>query len=417
MSVLVISIPSRVRLASRLGNGAPVAATATEVDYVFSADGLQVTAQGRCAPSALPAADSLVALVSEADLAWHRVKLPRAPAARLRQALHGALEESLLDDDSAVHFGLPPRPVAGQSTWVAVVHRSWLVAELARLEREGRVVDKVVPASIPGHGGATGHFFLTSGIDDAHASALSLAFSDEQGHSVLSLAGSLPRQRWLGERTPAPTWTASPAAAAAAEAWLGAPVQVIGDAERSLAAARSGWNLRQFDLALRRRGTRALRDAWLAFTSPAWRPVRYGLVGLIVLQLLGLNVLAYQLRQRTDDTRQAMVALLRTSYPKVRAVLDAPLQMSRETDLLRAAAGRPGDGDLETLLAAAASGWPGEAGPAQGLRFENATLSLAVPDWDAARIDAFRSHLQGQGWNVTSADGWLQLARAAGAKP
>ena len=42
----------------------------------------------------------------------------------------------------------------------------------------------------------------------------------------------------------------------------------------------------------------------------------------------------------------------------VAPVLDAPLQMQRETEALRAAAGQAGDNDLEALMGAVATAWP-----------------------------------------------------------
>ena len=77
--------------------------------------------------------------------------------------------------------------------------------------------------------------------------------------------------------------SAAPAVAAAVERWWGGPVDLIGDAERALAAARGGVNLRQFDLAPRHRGLRALRLLGQAALAPAWRPVRIGLAALVVL--------------------------------------------------------------------------------------------------------------------------------------
>ena len=59
--------------------------------------------------------------------------------------------------------------------------------------------------------------------------------------------------------------------------------------------------------------------------------------------------------------RDSVDALL--THPQVRAVLDAPLQMARENDLLRASAGRPGDTDLEPLLQAAATAQHGRPLP------------------------------------------------------
>lgn len=98
-------------------------------------------------------------------------------------------------------------------------------------------------------------------------------------------------------------------------------------------------------------------------------------------------------------------------------MLDAPLQMQRETDALRAAAGRAGDNDLEGLLGAAAAAWPQGQGPVQGLRFEPGKLTLSVPGWSAAQVAQFRDRLRPGGWLVEGGEGQVSLSRApSGAK-
>src|SRR5574341_1486803 len=144
--------------------------------------------------------------------------------------------------------------------------------------------------------------------------------------------------------------------------------------------------------------------------SPAWRPARVGLVALIAAQLLGLNVWAWQQRHAVASKREAMVELLRGAHPQVRAVLDAPVQMRRETDALRAAAGQAGESDLESLLQAAASAWPlGQ--PVANLRFEPGSLTLAVPGWSPQQIDSFRQALEPGGWQVDATEGRITVTR------
>lgn len=405
MSVLLVLMPPRPRGPAR--SAEPPA----DWTWVLSADGLTPGAQGRAAPAAWPRADSVVAVLADGDVAWHRVTLPKAPASRLQQALRGVLEEHLLDDEGALHFALPPDAVPGRPAWIAVTNRAWLAAQIARLEQGGRSVDRVLPPAHPGSE-ASGHFAPAAG-EGADAETVQLHWADADGVVLLGLAGTLARARVaaLGER--AVRWTATPAAAAAAEAWLGQPVRVLGQAERALLAARGAWNLRQFDLAPRHRGATALRETWRHFFGPAWRPVRIGLVTLVAVQLIGLNAWAWQERRALQDKRQAMVALLQSSFPQVRTVLDAPLQMTRETDALRAAAGQPGEGDLETLLAAAAAAWPDGEDPVPSLRFEPGRLTLGVPDWDGERVAALRAQLMPAGWSVALADGQLTITRAA----
>ena len=431
MSVLVIQVPPRLRLTARPAGGEAASAmrVAAEFPFVLSADGTSVAGTGRAAPALLPKADCLLVVLADADVSWHRVLVPKAPAARLRAALAGLMEEALLDDDDAVHFALAPDAVPGQPGWVAVMHRPWLTATLAELARHGLQVDTVLPGAAPTAPGmpASGHFSVdTHGADeDAGVPAGSeagvggdslptLALASADGVACLRLSGGLARALLPATEPPATVvWTATPAAAGAAERWLGGPVQVRSDAERALQASQSAWNLRQFELTPRHRGTLALRDAAHRFLSREWRPVRWGLVTCLALQVVGINVWAWQQRSAIEQRRQSMVQLLQGSHPQVRAVLDAPLQMARETERLRAAAGRPGDGDLEVLLAAAALAWPDGQGPVQTLRFEAGRLTLSAADWDDNRLKQFRERLRPAGFAAELTEGRVTLTRAA----
>jgi general secretion pathway protein L len=405
MSVLVIQVPPRPRLASR--SATEPARPAAEFDHVLSADGRTVGAVGRSGADSLPAADSVVAVLADADVSWHRVTVPKAPAARQRAALAGLMEEALLDDEDSVHFALPPQHTGGQPAWVAVVHKPWLMATLAELEASGRVVERVVPASAPG-GAAWGHFFR----EGAANSAPTLSLTHADGAAVLRASGSLARAL-LPADTASVRWTATPAAAAAAEQWLNARVEVLGEAERALASAQSPWNLRQFDLLQRHRGMRALRETARRLLSPEWRPVRWGAAALVAVQLLGLNVWAWRQQQAVEEKRAQMTALLRSAHPGVRAVLDPAAQMRRETERLRTTAGRASEADLEVLLGAAAAAWPDGQGPVQTLRFEGGRLTLAAPGWGEPQVAQFRERLRPAGYTAELADGRVTLARAA----
>jgi general secretion pathway protein L len=291
------------------------------------------------------------------------------------------------------------------------MNKAWLRAELDRLEKSGLSIERVLPASWPGDA-AQGHFFESATAVAGNARIM-LCHADPNGLSLLRLEGSLARAL-LPQMNSEPTlWTAEPAVAAPAERWLGASVTVQTEAERALQAMRSTWNLRQFDLAPRHRGTRALRNTLRQLLSPAWRPVRIGLATLLLLQVVGLNAWAWHERRTLAEQRLAQEQLLRATFPNVRAVLDAPLQMRRETEVLRAAAGRAGDNDLEALLGAAASAWPEGQGPVQTLRFEPGRLTLAAPGWSDQQLGQFRDRLRPGGWAVESAEGRVSLSRSA----
>ncbi len=417
MSILVIQLPARERLSARSADAASGPRLPAELEFVLSADGRKAGQTGRAAPALLPRADSVVLVLADADVSWHRIDVPRAPPARLRAALAGVLEDTLLEDEDTLHFALGPGAVGGQPGWVAVMHRAWLTTALVGLEHAGLAVDRVVASSTPlvaatGQNDpqaltARGHFFDTEpGID----SPPWLALAQPSGVVCVRLAGALARAL-QPPADAAVQWSATPAAVAAAEHWLGAPVPVMTSAERALEAAQAGNNLRQFDLAARHRGTRALRDLGRRLLSAEWRPVRWGLAGLVAVQLVGLNAWAWQQKRAVDERRQAMVALLQTTHPGVRAVLDAPVQMERETDRLRAAAGRAGDSDLEALLAAAASAWPDGQGPVQTLRFESGRLTVAAPGWGEPQLAQFRERLRAAGYAAEATEGRVTVSR------
>jgi general secretion pathway protein L len=141
--------------------------------------------------------------------------------------------------------------------------------------------------------------------------------------------------------------------------------------------------------------------------------VRLGLAALVALQVVGLNAWAWQQEQALAQRRAELVTLLRTAHPQVRVVLDAPLQMQRETAALRAASGRVGEEDLESALAAAASAWPEGRGPATALQFAPGRLTLSVEGWREADVAALRARLRPSGWGVDAAGGRLTLTRSA----
>lgn len=418
MPLLVILLPAPPR-ADR-----PPAVEPVSVDWLLSPDGLAVSRRGSSAPSQCPKADTVVAVAPPQSVAWHRPVAPRAPANRLRAALGGLLEEQLLDDDDEVHLALAPRMVPGTPVWVAAMHKPWLRTQLDALAAAGLVVDRLVPAWAPAlpDGGAAppsqahGHFFHAS-VDDAPDS-LALALADADSAICLPAAGSLARAllpTWVARST---SWSATPAAAAAAEQWLGAPVVVRSDVEIALAALRSPWNLLQFDLTPRHRGTQALGKLARQWLTPAWSSARWGLAALVLVQLLGLNAMAWQQQRSLAAQHSAMEALLRSTHPQVRAVLDAPAQMRRETAALRVAAGVPGDEDFESMLAAAAAAWPDGQPSAAQLRFEPGRLSLPAAGWAPPRIESLRQRLGQAGWALDQDEGRLVIRRAAqGSRP
>ena len=103
----------------------------------------------------------MVAVLADTDVSWHRITLPKAPAARLRAALVGVLEEALLEDADDVHLALAPQAVRRPADLGRRGRPAWLRGELAALEKADVFVDRVVPMAWPDDP-PIGHFAETA---------------------------------------------------------------------------------------------------------------------------------------------------------------------------------------------------------------------------------------------------------------
>jgi general secretion pathway protein L len=419
MSLLIIQIAPRPRLRARPEGGpaAEAARVTQEYFYALSPDGLVLEAQGQCAASLLPKADTVVAVLADADVSWHRITLPKAPASRLRAALVGVLEEHVLEDAELTHFAVAPDAAAGEPAWIAAMDRVWLRAELAALEQADVFVDRIVPSAWPDDP-PCGHFAETDSHANGGEEGIALTWSHPDGVACLRLHGGLAR---AVVPVPAPhgtRWSATPGAAAAAEQWLGVTVNVMPPPQRLLQAGRTLWNLRQFDLAGRTRGRRAARDAVRKFLSPAWRPVRWGLAGVVIANIAGLNLWALHQRSAITERRNAVLNVAKTTFPRIseNEIRRAPLLvMQREADAMRLAAGRPGEADFEPMLQAVATAWPQGQPPVENLRYENGRLTVAAAGWGPPQLEQFRTRLKAGGWQAEKGgDGRVTVSRAAG---
>ena len=378
---MLILTPSDLSLASADG---PTA----QLSWVRSGDGQQSLEHGRCAASLLPAEAEVVLALPVRALSWHRLAVPKVAASRLRAVLDGLLEERLLSDTTELHFALEPGARAGQTLWVAACDKAWLRSWLQALEAAGRPVSRIVPMLWP----------TVDAVHWAHDSGghAWLASASAEGVRCLPLA-AMGADRTAADATDA-QWLADPAVAAQAEQALDRRLAPVPLHNWLLRAAQSDWNLAQFDLSLSsgaRRGQR-LRQALRQFrTAPAWRPARWGLAALLVAQLLGLNVAAWQERSSLDAKRQAVRQTLQQTFPNVTLVLDAPLQMQRELAQLQQAGGQLSGRDLEAMLSALGSSGPGTA--AQRLVYSPGELRLQAPE-DQLRAQA--QALQGGAWNA-----------------
>lgn len=410
MTILIITLPAHALK------------SATQLDYVISRDGSALDIQSSAPWSLLPesaraAQVSQVVLVLPVQrLSWHQVQLPpgAARSARLRAVLEGLVEDQLLDDVADLHLALQtPLPAQG-SAWLAACDKAWLSDCVREVEQAGFFVSALVPELAPPAAAAA----------DADASAQLFAMDSPQGPQWVHCS-SAGLTRWplqaaaLAALKPSealPVW-AEPAVAAQAEALLGRPLFLQTSAQRALLASQGGWDLAQFGIVASRRGRslRHLAQGLRHFSSaPRWRPVRWGLWAVLLVQVLGLNGYSFQQQALVNQERRAMQAAFTSTFPKVQAVVDAPVQMQREVDQLRQRIGQLAPEDAEVMLSALMQSANFAAAPT-AVRYQNGELQVEGLQLAAPALADLTRALQARGY-VLQAQG-AALALRVGSTP
>ena len=354
----------------------------SQVDYVLSTDGRAVASHSRAAASVLPqpANAEVIAVLPAQALSWHEVQLPKGLLAkgflsesgspRLRAVLEGLLEERLLDDPGQLHFALAPNARDGMPVWVAACDRAWLRAWLHALESNRHAVLRIVPEFAPVYSPLNGEDSESGRSGEASLEALHVIGTPQQAYmvfappegaadsnaraalSVLPLSASSVQLANWPETSPV---VAEPAVAALAESLFKRRVDLQQNAQRWLLASRSGWDLAQFDLQNNSRSRSWKRVTTVAgslLRAPRWRAARWATAAVLAVNLAGLNAWAWSERNSVEAKRAAIKEVLTSTFPQVKVVVDAPVQMARELTLLRQGSGSTSVTDFDSLLAA-----------------------------------------------------------------
>jgi general secretion pathway protein L len=173
--------------------------------------------------------------------------------------------------------------------------------------------------------------------------------------------------------------------------------------------------LAQFELASTGR-LRAMRKAGSAASAflygPQWRAARWATGLLAAAHLVGLNAWAWQEKQALAAKQAAVRGALTTTFPQVKVVVDAPVQMERELTLLRQKAGSVSPRDLEPLMAAAGGALPDGRVPS-AVEFAPGELRLRGVTLAPDEESVFNTRLQAAGYRARTEDGTL-LVRSEG---
>ena len=393
MSTLLIQLP------------AELAHSAAEYLYIVSDDGQSAERSGQANATLLPASgrtNQVTAVIPVSRLSWHSITLPpglnvqsRRQQARVRAVLEGLLEEKLLDDASTLHLALDSAP-GGQSYWVAACDKAWLQSHLQLLESSGHAANRLVPEQWPS---ASAQLLLWGDNGNAQLSVTGL--DGRSSLATLPLRADASLLHPLLSRLPADLPVlAEPQLARAVEA-LQRPVNIFTAAQRLLQSASYTGDLAQFDLDLggSTRARRRLLDAWQSVAkAPQWRAARWAAGIAIVAQLIGMNAWAFKENRAIAQRQLQAKQVLQTTFPRVPVIVDAPVQMQRELDMLRSNSGALSAADLEALLAASAtiSSMPN----AKSLEYQDKQLRITGLDLNPEALSDAQQSLEASGYQL-----------------
>ena len=354
-----------------------------------------------------------VALVPAAALSWHRVELPAGlhkQPARLQAALQGVLEDRLLDDPSQLHLALQPDWHNLARPWVAVCHRAWLSAHLQALEQAGVQVHRIVPEFHPPSDTAPTRITALGDTDSAWI-WVSHAERGVWGQAFKADTAQLPALGLSDEERELTVVQAEPGVVKTASGWTESSARLMAPGQHWLDAVGSDWDLAQFELranAQTRRLKQLQRSLDSAWRSPAWRPARWGVLLLLVIQLLGLNAWAWKTRADWQAQQQSWGHMLRETFPQTQVVVDAPLQMAQQVERLRQGSGQLGAGDLEAMLAVLGQALPADLAAPRQWTYQTGQLRVQGFKPSASQQQSLQQNLSTQGYQWRAeGDVWL----------
>ena len=366
-------------------------------------------------PVELGGSGGTVAVVPARALSWHQIQLPAGTLSsgwmqersspRLRSILESLLEDQLLDDPAKMHFALQPNAKDGSPIWVAACDKEWLRGALRTLRRNKHRPNKIAPEWAPfplapngdTHSPKNPKLWVTGNDDLAH-----VTWIDESGVHTLPLSsGHLTQPQLPDMDFPDAQLMAEPAASHLAEQLFLRTARVIAPENRLRHAAQHEWNLAQFEFVWRNPFFVRFAKRWSIFWSaPEWRPSRFALIAVLIVHIIGLNAFAWRSNKQLEQQRLAIRDVLVSTFPKLSVIVDPPVQMERELNLLRQASGGLSARDFESMLGALGS--TAESVLAQGaptaIDFTPGELRISGLKSDAPIPEALNTELRTRGY-------------------
>jgi general secretion pathway protein L len=372
---LVVAIPEHWKDAS-----AAVAWALVRPDGTLEREG-----QGQI--GSLPSARRTTVVVAASRVLLTRATLPSRGAHRVRSALAYAIEDQLTSDPESVHAVAAGAPRDKRQS-IAVIEREWLRGLIASFRAAGVSPDSVtvetcLPPIVDGEWTLVlreENAFLRTG----EASGMGLEGGFDGGvPDVLKLALDSARSARTAPRRIAVRADSPPDL----RAWsreLGVPCEVVGSWQAWQLVGRSTVEFLQGEFAR----TSGLRALW-----PRLRPAGILAAAALTIEVAGTfcqwGALRYEKAQLEARMREQFMA----AFPKAQAVVDPALQMQRNLQAARAAAGVAQNSDFLPLLARVATANPGAGWHVKTVGYEAGKLTLDLVVTDKAQTDSMLKRL------------------------
>ncbi len=373
---LVVTIPERW-----VDSRVPVGWALVRPDGTLAREGESLIAD-------LPPAKHTTLVVAASRVLLTGARLPRRGARRVRDALAFAIEDQLTSDPESVHAVAAGAPRDGRQS-IAVIEREWLRGLLASCHSCGMSPDSVTVETClaPIESSAwtlvlrDGGGFLRTG--EAAGMGLDSAF-DGTVPGVLRLALEAARGTGGGPQK----ISIHADRALDLRAWeheLGVQCVMAGSWRGWRFAGKPAVEFLQGEFARVRGGRNAL---W-----PRLRPAAIIVGATVFVEVLGTlcqwGALRYEKVQLEARMREQFMA----AFPKAQAVVDPALQMQRNLQAARAAAGVAQNSDFLPLLARIARASPGTAWNVKAVAYEPGKLTLDLVVTDKAQTDSMLKRL------------------------
>ena len=373
--MLIIALPHKALASSSTGP------SSIAYNYWLSPNGVSISLSGQASAALLPKnAGEIVAVIPWQMVSWHSVKLPTISQLndqKLNAVLNSVLEDELLEEVSALHFILPSNlralSATGQDVVIGACSREWLRQATNTLQQKGITLQRIVCELTPIPSHLSSQQNTNSNVSQGYPPVLNIlgaqSTSANAATAVLCTTDGvikLPHSTsdWSAFKALAhpglkilcePHWVQSTSEA------LGREPTLHNTSQRMLAAVQSNWDAAtgEWEQSWGLRFWRKVQSNYISLVHhPRLSLARTAIVGLVTINLIGLNALSWIESSSVRSQELELSKLLKETFPAIGLIIDPSLQMQREMRKLQHARGQSAAGDLESMLGMVAAQLP-----------------------------------------------------------